>query len=76
MGSHQNAEAEAEALVARAGGEVRDTLSGLPAAPRTAIVLAYFGGHTVHEVCRRLGSQEATGQHLRAGLTQLRNGRP
>lgn len=77
VGSHECADAEAEALVERAGGGVRDTLRGLPAAPRTAIVLAYFGGHTVHEVGRWLGgSQQATGQHLRTGLTQLRNAPP
>ena len=77
MGSQESADAEAEALVERAGGQVRDTLRGLPSAPRTAFVLAYFGGHTVDQMSRRLGqTPTTTRRHLLTGLTQLRNAGP
>src|SRR4051812_9097299 len=56
----------------RAGG-LRDALGALPAAQREAVVLAYWGGLTAHEIARREGVPLGTAKsRLRLGLQRMR----
>lgn len=54
------------------GERVREAVEGLPEDQRTAIRLAYFGGHTFVEVARILGIPEGTAKsRLRIGMRKL-----
>jgi RNA polymerase sigma-70 factor (ECF subfamily) len=53
--------------------EVRAAMSILPPAERSAIQLAYFGGHTYREVAALLDEPEGTVKsRIRSGLRRLR----
>ena len=53
--------------------EVRAALDRLPAAERTAIVMAFFGDKTYREVAEALGEPEGTiKSRIRSGLRRLR----
>ncbi|HEX9993519.1 MAG TPA: sigma-70 family RNA polymerase sigma factor [Acidimicrobiales bacterium] len=63
------AEAATSMVVAQ---RVRDAVDALPPDQRTAIRLAYFGGHTFVEVARVLGIPEGTAKsRLRIGMRRL-----
>jgi RNA polymerase sigma-70 factor (ECF subfamily) len=52
---------------------VKEAVGSLPADERTAIEMAYFGGHTYREVASLLGEPEGTiKSRIRSGLRRLR----
>jgi len=52
---------------------VKDAVSDLPIDERTAIELAYFGGHSYREVAEMLGAPEGTVKsRIRSGLHRMR----
>ena len=54
--------------------QVRDVMDTLSDGERTAIELAYFGGHTYRDVASILGEPEGTiKSRIRSGLMRLRN---
>ena len=54
--------------------QVRDAVQSLPAAERSAIELAYFGGHTYREVADLLHEPEGTVKsRIRSGLRRMRD---
>jgi RNA polymerase sigma-70 factor (ECF subfamily) len=59
-------------LLSLTSNEVRNALSQLPEAERSAIVLAYYGGHSYREVASVLGAPEGTiKSRIRSGLLKL-----
>lgn len=64
---------EEEVWVGELGAQVRSALGALDESERTAIGLAYFGGHSYREVASILGVPEGTiKSRIRAGLGRLR----
>ncbi len=62
------------ALAHLAGERAWSLLAGLNDGERSAIVLAYFGGHTYRQVAVLLAQPEGTiKSRMRSGLTRLRN---
>jgi len=58
-------------------GTVHAALHGLPEAQREALVLAYWGGLTAHEISRRTGAPLGTiKSRMRLGLARLRRELP
>jgi RNA polymerase sigma-70 factor (ECF subfamily) len=63
---------EDDVLRSLTSNEVRNGLSQLPEAERSAIVLAYYGGHSYREVASVLGAPEGTiKSRIRSGLLKL-----
>lgn len=62
------------ALAHMAGEHAWHLLAGLTDGQRSAIVLAYYGGHTYRQVAALLAQPEGTiKSRMRSGLTQLRD---
>jgi len=65
-------DAEDDVITSLTSNEVRNALSQLPEAERSAIVLAYYGGHSYREVASVLGAPEGTiKSRIRSGLLKL-----
>jgi RNA polymerase sigma-70 factor (ECF subfamily) len=65
---------EREVLDLTLAAQVRDALAGLSGDERSAIELAYFGGHTYREAAALLGEPEGTVKsRIRSGLGRLRD---
>ena len=63
---------EDDVLRSLTSNEVRNALSQLPPGERSAIVLAYYGGHSYREVASVLGAPEGTVKsRIRSGLLKL-----
>ena len=63
---------EDDVITSLTSTEVRNALSQLPDAERSAIVLAYYGGHSYREVASVLGAPEGTiKSRIRSGLLKL-----
>lgn len=63
---------EDDVLRSLTSNEVRNALSQLPEGERSAIVLAYYGGHSYREVASVLGAPEGTVKsRIRSGLLKL-----
>jgi RNA polymerase sigma-70 factor (ECF subfamily) len=63
---------EDDVITSLTSNEVRNALSQLPEAERSAIVLAYYGGHSYREVASVLGAPEGTiKSRIRSGLSKL-----
>jgi RNA polymerase sigma-70 factor (ECF subfamily) len=63
---------EDDVITSLTSNEVRTALSQLPDAERSAIVLAYYGGHSYREVASVLGAPEGTiKSRIRSGLLKL-----
>ena len=63
---------EDDVLRSLTSDEVRNALSQLPEGERSAIVLAYYGGHSYREVASVLGAPEGTiKSRIRSGLLKL-----
>jgi RNA polymerase sigma-70 factor (ECF subfamily) len=63
---------EDDVIASLTSNEVRNALSQLPEAERSAIVLAYYGGHSYREVASVLGAPEGTiKSRIRSGLSKL-----
>lgn len=63
---------EDDVITSLTSNEVRNALSQLPDAERSAIVLAYYGGHSYREVASVLGAPEGTiKSRIRSGLSKL-----
>jgi RNA polymerase sigma-70 factor (ECF subfamily) len=63
---------EDDVIASLTSNEVRNALSQLPEAERSAIVLAYYGGHSYREVASVLGAPEGTiKSRIRSGLLKL-----
>jgi RNA polymerase sigma-70 factor (ECF subfamily) len=63
---------EDDVITSLTSNEVRNALSQLPEAERSAIVLAYYGGHSYREVASVLGAPEGTiKSRIRSGLLKL-----
>ena len=63
---------EDDVITSLTSTEVRNALSQLPEAERSAIVLAYYGGHSYREVASVLGAPEGTiKSRIRSGLLKL-----
>ena len=64
--------AESDALQSLTSDAVRGALLQLPEVERSAIVLAYYGGHSYREVATLLGTPEGTiKSRIRSGLSKL-----
>jgi RNA polymerase sigma-70 factor (ECF subfamily) len=63
---------EDDVITSLTSNEVRNALSQLPEAERSAIVLAYYGGRSYREVASVLGAPEGTiKSRIRSGLLKL-----
>ena len=63
---------EDDVITSLTSNEIRNALSQLPDAERSAIVLAYYGGHSYREVASVLGAPEGTVKsRIRSGLLKL-----
>jgi len=63
---------EDDVITSLTSNEIRNALSQLPDAERSAIVLAYYGGHSYREVASVLGAPEGTiKSRIRSGLLKL-----
>lgn len=65
---------EAQVLAQTVADAVRQALAQLPEADRTAVELAYFGGHSYRTVAQMLNEPEGTVKsRIRRGLAKLRD---
>ena len=65
---------EAHVVARTVAGAVRQALAQLPEADRTAVELAYFGGHSYRTVAHMLNEPEGTVKsRIRRGLAKLRD---
>jgi len=64
---------EREVVVHAVADQVKEVVAGLPVDERTAIELAYFGGHTYRQVAVMLDAPEGTVKsRIRSGLQRMK----
>ena len=64
---------EREVVVHAVADQVKEVVAGLPVDERTAIELAYFGGHTYRQVAVMLDAPEGTiKSRIRSGLQRMK----